>query len=101
MNKTAEFIARRDEDDLRTILKTVPGQRFISRILISCGVHRTPLALESDKLTHIKIGMQTIGNGLLQEVMRIKPDVYQTMVKMEQEDEDARRAEHEQSRSDD
>jgi hypothetical protein len=91
-----DFIARRDEDDLRSVLKTVYGQRFISRLLISCGVHKTPIALESEKLTYMRLGMQQIGNGLLQEVMRIKPEVYATMVKLDQEDEDARAREHEQ-----
>lgn len=91
-----DFITQRDEDDIRSVLKTSYGQRFISRLLISCGVHKAPLALESNELTYIRIGMQQIGNAVLQEVMRIKPEVYAVMAKMNQEDEDARAREHEQ-----
>ena len=96
-----DFITRRDEDDLRSVLKTSYGQRFVSRLLISCGVHKVPLALESKELTYLKIGMQSIGNGLLQEVMRIKPEVYAIMAKMNQEDEDARQRECESDRDND
>lgn len=96
-----DFITRRDEDDLRSVLKTSYGQRFVSRLLISCGVHKVPLALESKELTYLKIGMQSIGNGLLQEVMRIKPEVYAIMAKMSQEDEDARQLEFEAGRDND
>jgi hypothetical protein len=92
----AQFITHRDEEDLRSLLKTVYGQRFISRLLISCGVHKAPIALESKELTYIRIGMQQIGNAILQEVMRIKPEVYATMAKMNREDEDAREREYEQ-----
>ena len=95
-----DFITQRDEDDLRSVLKTVYGQRFISRLLISCGVHKAPIALESNELTYLRIGMQQIGNAVLQEVMRIKPEVYAVMAKMNQEDEDARAREYEQQRAD-
>ena len=95
-----DFITQRDEDDLRSVLKTVYGQRFISRLLISCGVHKAPIALESKELTYLRIGMQQIGNAVLQEVMRLKPEVYAVMAKMNQEDEDARSREHEQQRAD-
>jgi len=91
-----DYITKRDEEDLRSVLKSSYGQRFVSRLLISCGVHKAPVAIESEKLTYIKIGMQSIGNGLLQEVMRIKPEVYALMTKMNQEDEDARRTDNNQ-----
>ena len=91
-----DFITQRDEDDLRSVLKTVYGQRFISRLLISCGVHKAPIALESKELTYLRIGMQQIGNAVLQEVMRLKPEVYAVMAKMNQEDEDARSREQQQ-----
>lgn len=100
-NTHADFITRRDEDDLRSILKTTYGQRFVSRVLISCGVHKAPIALENDKLTYMYIGMQQVGNALLKEVMRIKPEVYALMCKLNQEDEDARRNELDQQHGDD
>ena len=100
-NTHADFITRRDEDDLRSILKTTYGQRFVSRVLISCGVHKAPVALESEKLTYMYIGMQQIGNALLKEVIRIKPEVYALMCKLNQEDEDARRNELGQQHGDD
>lgn len=91
----AEFIAIRDDEDLRSVLKETWGQRFVSRVLISCGVGETPLAAD-DKMTYLKLGKQSIGNALLSEVKRIKPEVLTIMAKMEREDEDARKLEAEQ-----
>ncbi len=101
MSTIAEFIAKRDDDDLRSVLKTSYGQRFMSRLLLSCGVHRTPMFADSVRITDFNLGKQSIGNAILQEVMRIKPEVYPIMAKMDQEDEDARRNEREQHRDDD
>jgi hypothetical protein len=100
MSKVSEFIARRDDEDLRSVLKTAYGQRFISRMLLSCGVHEMRINFENDNLTYFNAGTRSIGNALLKEVMRIKPEVYALMAKMDMEDEDARKAEHEQDRED-
>ena len=101
MKKTfAEFIIKRDEDDLRSILKTVYGKRFISRILVSCGVHITGAVFENVNLTYFNLGKRSIGTALLNETIRINPEAYQDILKMDKEDEDARRAEREQ-RADD
>lgn len=91
----ADFIAIRDDEDLRSVLKETWGQRFISRILISCGVGQTPYSPD-EKLTYMQLGKQSIGNALLDEVKRIKPEVLTIMAKMEREDEDARKLESEQ-----
>src|ERR1035437_4197059 len=93
----AEFVAKRDEDDLRSILKTVYGKRFISRLLISTGVTRTGVDFDNANLTYFNAGMRSIGNALMNEVIRINPEAYNDMRKMDKEDEDARRTEHEQS----
>ena len=92
----AEFIAKRDEDDLRSILKHVYGRRFISRLLISSGVNRTGVDFDNANLTYFNAGMRSIGNALMNEVIRINPDAYNDMRKMDKEDEDARRNEHDQ-----
>ena len=101
MSKIAEFIARRDDEDLRSVLKTAYGQRFISRLLISCGVHEMRINFENNNLTYFNAGTRSIGNALLKEVMRIRPEVYALMAKMDQEDEDARRNEHDEHSDDD
>lgn len=92
----AEFIRMRDEEDLRSILKETWGKRFISRLLLSCGVHQTPVDFINTNQMYFLNGKQSIGNALLTEVMRINPDAYRDMTKMDKEDEDARRLESEQ-----
>jgi hypothetical protein len=97
---TAEFIAKRDEDDLRSILKTIYGKRFISRLLISTGVNRTGVDFDNALLTYFNAGMRSIGNALMNEVIRINPEAYNDMRKMDKEDEDARKSEREQDKED-
>ncbi len=97
----AEFLTKRDEDDLRSILKTTYGRRFISRLLLSCGVTVTGVNFENSNMTYFNAGMRSIGNAMLNEVLRLNPDAYTDMRRMDKEDEDARRLDAEQHHNDD
>lgn len=84
-------IRKRDEEDLRSILKTVYGRRFIWRMLKQCHIGELPWVQDSPDATAFNCGQINIGNILLKDVVRIKPEAYLEMMKQQKEDDDVRK----------
>lgn len=87
-----ERMRKRDEEDIRSLLKTPYGKRFIHRIIFkTCQVFENPFAGEDTNTTAFSLGQQNTGKILLAQVLEIKPDALIEMNKMDKEDGDARK----------
>lgn len=86
----ATRIRNRDVEDMRSILKSAYGQRFMWRLLSRCGVLHQSFVAGSPDATAFNEGRRSIGNALLAEVLEIRPEAYVEMTKKAKEDEDVR-----------
>lgn len=87
-----ERMRKRDIEDLRSILKTVYGRRFVWRMMGLAGVFRQSFIAGEADSTAFNEGRRSIGNTLLSEVLEVKPESYTEMAKAAKEDDDVRRA---------
>lgn len=67
----------RELDDLRFILSTDQGRRFVWRVLSRCGVFK--ISFTGSSQTFFNEGERSIGLYLLNEVMDADPDSYVKM----------------------
>jgi hypothetical protein len=84
-------ITDRDEEDLRSLLKTVYGKRFIYRIFKKCYIFGMPFVAGEPDTTAFNLGKQDVGKSLLAQVLDVRPEAYNEMLKMEKEDENGRK----------
>jgi len=70
--------AMRERDDLKQILETKSGRRFIWRKLEECGVFRT--SMTGNSTTFFNEGMRNVGLKLLAEVNEVRPQAYVEML---------------------
>ena len=84
----AQILMERNEEDLRSLLKETWGQRFISQLLYDCGVYGSSVNFDNDRITYFNEGRRSVGNALLEKVLRINPDAYRAMKRMDKEDYD-------------
>lgn len=75
----------RDRDDLKQILDTKAGRRFIWRKLQECGFFRSSFTGNSE--TFFREGMRNMGLKLMAEVNEACPEAYVLMLKESQEDD--------------
>jgi len=68
-----------DDNDLRFILASPQGQRFVWKLLQSCGVFKSSFTGSSE--TFFLEGQRNIGLKLISEVMRVDPESYLKMHK--------------------
>ena len=96
MSETADQYAKRmfdrEREDLRSILKTPYGKRFVWKWLSRCGVFRQSFVQGESDSTAFAEGRRSIGNALLMEVFDVRPESYVEMTKAAKEDEDGRKA---------
>ena len=76
-----------DEEDLRTILKTKWGRRFVWRLLSRCNIFSQSFVMGDPMATAFNEGRRSIGNTLLQQVTAINPESYLQMVKAARKEE--------------
>ena len=97
-----ERMAERDTEDLRTILKSVWGRRFVWRVMAICGVFSQSFVPDNSEATAFNEGRRSIGNTLLRQVIEINPESYLQMVKANRKDEEyARQCERSERESTD
>ena len=73
--------ARRVEiEDLKGILNSKPGRRFMWRLLERAGVYRTSFN-NSGSITAFNEGRRDIGLFLLNEIHEVAPELYLVMLK--------------------
>jgi hypothetical protein len=71
--KEAERIHRRNIEDLRWILDNARGRRFLWRIISLTGVFRTSYVPKDTNQTHVNLGQQQIGLGVVAEITEADP----------------------------
>lgn len=96
MSTVAEFIARRNEEDLRSVLKEPWGQRFVSQLLYDCGIYETGIDFDNIRKSDFNAGRRSIGLALQAKVLELNPEAMRNIRKHDQEDAHARRTEMEQ-----
>ena len=85
-------LRNQEVEDLRSILKTAYGKRFIWKWLGRAGIFRQSFMPGAADSTAFNEGRRSIGNALLAEVLEVRPDSYSEMVKYAKEEEDVRKA---------
>lgn len=70
-----------DDQDLRVVMSTPGGRRFVRRVLALCGTYRLSFAGEQTHSTAFNEGKRSIGNQLLAEVEAVSPDGFIDMLR--------------------
>lgn len=86
--REAEIKAKLAEDqranDLRYMLASDQGKRFIWSLLESCGIFKSSFTGSSE--TYFLEGQRNIGLKLLAEIMKTDPEAYVKMYKLSKKD---------------
>lgn len=73
----------RDDQDLRFVLNHDQGLRVIWKLLETCGVFKSSFTGSSE--TYFLEGQRNVGLKLLNDIMRVNPDSYLKMHKLNKE----------------
>lgn len=68
--ETAKLIEERESEDLRYILETPQGRRFVWRAMGYCGLYKSPYA-HSGSEQNVNIGRSEVARWLLSEIIKI------------------------------
>lgn len=74
----------REDLDIREVLSTLPGRRFVWRYLSRCGVFKSSYS-HSGSEVYFNEGRRDIGLSLLGDIMRASPQSYLQMIKENEE----------------
>lgn len=74
---------RREIDDVRAVLATAEGRRFLWRLLGHCGVSKSIFAPNS-RIAY-NSGMQDVGHFVQGEIVEARPEAYLQMINEHQE----------------
>lgn len=66
-------------DDVKFILSTTQGRRFIWRLISLCGVYRS--SFTGNSTTFFNEGGRNIGLQLVADIHNVDPDAYASMIK--------------------
>lgn len=83
VEKASKRVKRRediDAEDLKFILGTAQGRRFVWRYLGLCGVYRISHSGESTHETAFKEGARLVGTTLLNDINSARPEAYFQMI---------------------
>jgi len=69
-----------DVEDLKYIMDTPQGRRFVWRYLGLCGVYRLSFSGEASHETAFKEGARLIGTTLLNDINTASPEAYFKMI---------------------
>jgi hypothetical protein len=107
MNREKANIRReREIEDLKTVMSTAQGRRFVWRMLGQAGIFRPSFVAGSPDTTAFNDGARNQGLNLMAEVMQESPKQFLTMQQEAMNDEQRRREEensddHDRGDSDD
>lgn len=73
MREKAKSAEERADDDLRALIATAGGVRFLRALLVDCGVWRTSFHTNALQMAMLE-GQRNIGLKLLAQVTRVVPD---------------------------
>lgn len=77
-DKKGKELARQQKDDMREILNTDAGRRFLWRLLGHCRVNQS--VFEPNSRMAYNSGMQDVGHFVLGEIVAAKPEAYLQMM---------------------
>lgn len=77
--RDAKLRRERELNDLRSVLNTVEGRRFLWRILEFCGLYKTSFTGSSE--TFFLEGQRNVGIKLITEIIETEPEAYLLMMK--------------------
>lgn len=87
---------RQEGEDIKSVLSTPAGRRFIWRYLGICGIFQSSYTGESAE-TFFNEGKRNVGLALLNDVTGVSPEAYlQMMQEAQEEPEDKKPAETEE-----
>lgn len=90
MRRTAAQLQQQLDDDLRCVLATPPGRRFLWRLMTQSGLSSASYA-DTDRATARNEGRRAVAIALEAEVRRVSPSLYVQAMR-EQADELEREA---------
>ncbi len=77
-DRKIERLNERRADDLKTILSTIEGRRWMWNFLGACNLFQSPWADSGSKLAK-NVGKQEIAQDLMNEIIAADSDLYLTM----------------------
>ena len=72
-------VRARDLEDLKVVLSTISGRRFVWKLLGFCKVNGS--VWESSARIHYNSGQQDVGHHILSEIIAADEDAYLSMMK--------------------
>lgn len=75
----------RDANDLRFVMSSKQGRRFVYRLLSGMGLYRLSFNADNSQLTAFNEGARNQGIALLTEIMETCPDRYTEMLTEQKE----------------
>ena len=80
VEKERERLHQRDIEDLREILKSPTGRRYIWRLFGRCHTFKVPYVPKDSNGTHVNIGMQDIGFSIFDDIQMAGTEFYFQMI---------------------
>ena len=84
--KKQKEVERQQIDDLRKILDSDHGRRFLWRLLVHCRINAS--VFEPNSKIAYNSGMQDVGHFVLGEIVKARPEAYLLMMQEHQEKKD-------------
>jgi len=81
-----KFRREREVNDIRSMLGTTEGRRFLWRLMEKCGVYRESFTGSSE--TFFLEGKRSIGLFVIAEIMDAEPEAYLLMIKENRKGDD-------------
>lgn len=78
MSKKEKLNVDQSKADLKEVLSTVSGRRYIWKILSATGVYKLS-ANNSGSWTYFNEGQRSIGLNIISDIMDVDPDMYPKM----------------------
>jgi len=79
LSQKEKFRRDREANDMRSLLATIEGRRFLWRLMEKCGVYRESFTGSSE--TFFLEGKRSIGLFVIAEIIDAEPDAYLLMLK--------------------
>ena len=71
----------RDQKDLRDVLSTIQGRRFVWKQLTAAGCFRLDWEANNHGFNDFSAGRRSMGNALMAEIMALDPEMYVRMAR--------------------
>jgi len=83
--KKEKFFEDQKLDDIKEVLSTEAGRRFVWRMLDFCGVFKSSLA--DEHMIYFNEGIRNVGLRLLEDITLVGLDAYMLILKENQEND--------------